>query len=188
MQPPVRLPRLGGVQCPAAAEDGQLAEQGLLGAAEEIVAPGDRVAQRPLAGRQVAPAADQQRQPPLQAGQHRLGRQQPDAGGGKLNRQRQPIQPERLSDGGRDEARLADRGEGDEAHSVREVGRRAGGQVYGEASLAGAAGASEGEQPRLVQEAPGRRELPLPSDEARQRQGGLDLAAALLTASAAGST
>ena len=54
--------RLGRLQREAADEDGQAAEEGLLGGGEQVVAPGDRVAHRPQAGRQVARAAGQQRQ------------------------------------------------------------------------------------------------------------------------------
>ena len=47
----------------AAGEDGQPPEERLLRSVEQVVAPGDGVAQRLLAGRQVARAAGQQRQP-----------------------------------------------------------------------------------------------------------------------------
>ena len=68
--------RLGRLQREAADEDGEPAEQRLLRGREQVVAPGDRVAHRPLpgSGRSRA-AAGQQRQPPLQPGQERRRRQ-----------------------------------------------------------------------------------------------------------------
>ena len=74
-------------------EDRQAAEQAPLVLVQQVVAPGDGVAQRLLAGREIARAAGQQRQPALQPAQHRLGRQQPDAGRRQLDRQRQAVQP-----------------------------------------------------------------------------------------------
>ena len=63
----------GRLQREAADKDGQPAEEDLLLRGEQVVAPGDGVAHRLLAGRQVAPAAGQQRQPLLQPGQQRPG-------------------------------------------------------------------------------------------------------------------
>ncbi len=99
--------RLGGLQG-AAPEDGQPPEQRLLVRRQQVVAPGDGVAQGPLAGRQVARAAGQQRQPALHPLEHRPRRQRPDAGGGQLDRQRQPVQPlADLGDGRRRSRRSA---------------------------------------------------------------------------------
>ena len=65
---PSRRDRLGRLEGEAAGEDGQAAEEGLLLGVEQVVAPGDRVAHRLLAGRQVARPAGQQRQPLAPAG------------------------------------------------------------------------------------------------------------------------
>ena len=54
-------------------EDAEASEQSLLFGRQQVVAPGDRIAQRLLAGRQVPRAARQQREPALQAAQQRLG-------------------------------------------------------------------------------------------------------------------
>ena len=61
-------------------------------AGEQVVAPGDRVAHRLLPGGQVARAAGQQRQPPLQPGEQRRRREDLDARGGQLDGQRQAVQ------------------------------------------------------------------------------------------------
>jgi hypothetical protein len=84
---------LGGVQRPAAGEHPEPPEERLLCLAEEVVAPGDRIAQRPLAGGQVARAAGQRQPPIAQPGQQRRRREDPALGGGQLDRQRQPVQP-----------------------------------------------------------------------------------------------
>jgi hypothetical protein len=75
----------------APGEDGQPPEKRLLARGEQVVAPGDRCAQRPLPLRQVAGAAGQQRQPRLQPLQHRLGGEEADARGGQLDGQGEPI-------------------------------------------------------------------------------------------------
>ena len=85
--------RFGPRQVEAADEDGQAAKERLLGRVEQVVAPGDGVAHRPQPVRQVAGAAGQQRQGPLQPRQQRRRRQDGDAGGRQLDRQRQPVQP-----------------------------------------------------------------------------------------------
>ena len=66
---------LGRLQRPAAGEDRQPAKQRLLAGREQVVAPGDGVAQRLLARGQVAGAAGQQRQAPVQPRQQRRRRQ-----------------------------------------------------------------------------------------------------------------
>ena len=83
------LPR--GVEREAAGEDGEAPEERLLVRGEQVVAPGDRVAHRLLPGRQVAVAARQERQAPLQPGQQCRRREDLDAGGGQLDRQRQAV-------------------------------------------------------------------------------------------------
>jgi hypothetical protein len=73
----------------------------LFGRVEEIVGPGDRVAQRLLTSGQIARPAGQQRQPLLQAGQEDVGGEMADPRRGQLDRQRQAVQtPTDLGDGG----------------------------------------------------------------------------------------
>ena len=60
--------RLGRLEREAAGEDGQPAKERLLVRRQQVVAPGDGVAHRPLAGRQVARAAGQQRPAAAPAG------------------------------------------------------------------------------------------------------------------------
>ena len=85
--------RLRRLDRAAAGKDGQAAEDGLLLRREEIVAPGDRIAHRLLAGREGAGAARQERQPLLQPLQQRLRREDLDPRGGQLDGQRQPVEP-----------------------------------------------------------------------------------------------
>ena len=85
---------VGGFQRPAADEDGEAAEEAALGLVQQVVAPGDRVAQRLLTGRQVACAAGQEGKSSLQPADDRLGREQADPGGRQLDRQRQAVQPD----------------------------------------------------------------------------------------------
>ena len=59
--------RLGRLERPAAGEHAEAREQPLLLRVEQVVAPVDRAAQRPLALRQVARARRQQRQPVAEA-------------------------------------------------------------------------------------------------------------------------
>ena len=70
-----RRDRLGRLQREAAGEDGQAAEERLLLRRQQVVAPGDRVAHRPLPGGRSRAAAGQQRQPLAQPGQQRRRRQ-----------------------------------------------------------------------------------------------------------------
>ena len=58
---------VGGLERPAAAKDGQPGEQALLVVGQQLVAPLDRGAQRPLALGGVAGAAGEERQPLLEA-------------------------------------------------------------------------------------------------------------------------
>jgi hypothetical protein len=71
-----RADRLGRLKRPAAGEDGQPPEEGLLARAEQVVAPGERVAHGALAAGQVARPINQQRQRAVQAGQQRRGWQE----------------------------------------------------------------------------------------------------------------
>ncbi len=77
----------------AANKHGQPPEQPGLALAQQAVAPFDGSAQSPLTGRAVQRAAHQQREAVPQPLQHRVRRERLNAGGGKLYRQRQSIQP-----------------------------------------------------------------------------------------------
>ena len=66
--------RFGRFEGAAADEDGEPPEELLLAPAEQVVAPGDRIAERLLARGQVRGPARQQREPTLQPGQQRRGR------------------------------------------------------------------------------------------------------------------
>ncbi len=90
--------RLRRLQRTAAGEDGQAAEEDPLLFGEQVVAPGDGVAQGAQPRRLVARPAGQQRQPALQPRQQRRRREDGAARGGQLDRQRQPVQAD--ADGG----------------------------------------------------------------------------------------
>src|SRR5262249_12181065 len=85
--------RLRCLQRAATGEDRQPAEERRLFLAQQVVAPGDRVPQCLLPGRQIARSANQQSQTLLQPRQQPFGREQLDARCRQLDRQRQPIQP-----------------------------------------------------------------------------------------------
>ena len=74
-------------------EHRQRAEQAAIGLLEQVVAPLDGPAQGLLPGRQVASAADEQREPAVQAVEEGRRREQLDAGSGELEGQGQPVQP-----------------------------------------------------------------------------------------------
>ena len=76
----------------AAGEDGQRAEKRPLLGGQEVVAPGDGLAQRPLPLRQIPRAACQQLQPPLQPGKERVRAEEPHPCRGQLDGERQSIQ------------------------------------------------------------------------------------------------
>ena len=85
--------RLRGVEREAADEDGQAREERLLRRAQEVVAPGDGGAQRPVPlGPAVAGLGLQQRQPLAQALEDRLRREQLGARGRELDRKREPVE------------------------------------------------------------------------------------------------
>ena len=84
---------LGGLERAAADEDRQAAEQPLFGLAEQVVAPGNRRAQRLLTRRQIPRAAGQDLETALQPPQHRRRRQRLDAGRRQLDGQGQTVQP-----------------------------------------------------------------------------------------------
>lgn len=87
-----RAHRLRCIHRAASDADGEAAEEAAFGRVEQVVAPGDRVAERALALRQVAGSAGQQREAALQAGEHRLRSQQLDPRGCQLDRQREAVQ------------------------------------------------------------------------------------------------
>jgi hypothetical protein len=74
--------RLDGVEVRAPGEDRQPPKQRLLLGRQEIVAPGDGVAQRALSPRGVPRATREQRQALLEPRQHRLRRQDAHPGRG----------------------------------------------------------------------------------------------------------
>ena len=79
---------LGGLKRAAADEDAEPTKEHLLLGREQIVAPGDRRAQGPLALRCVAGAVRQQPQSVIEASQHRLRREHFASRGSELDRQR----------------------------------------------------------------------------------------------------
>ena len=93
---------LRGLQGEAAGKDRQAPEHRSLIRVEEVIAPGDRVAQRLVPGRRFAGAAHQQRQPRIQTRQERLRGEHLAARRRQLDRQRQPVEAAaELRDGAR---------------------------------------------------------------------------------------
>ncbi len=84
---------LGCVQIEPTGEDGQTAEQRLFLGSEEVVAPGNRRAERVLAGRGIQAAAGQEAETIREPRQQRLGREDIDPSGGQLDGQGQAVQP-----------------------------------------------------------------------------------------------
>ena len=84
-----RLRRLDGG---AAGEHREAREARLLVVVEQVVAPVDRRAQRPLAGGRVARARAERAERRVQALGDLAGREQPAAGRRQLDRQRQPVE------------------------------------------------------------------------------------------------
>jgi hypothetical protein len=89
----VTADRLYGSQVERASKHPETGEQCLLGGREQVEAPVQGAAQGSLTLRQIAWAGRQQPQAVADPGQQRLRRQHPDPGGGKLDGQRQPVQP-----------------------------------------------------------------------------------------------
>jgi hypothetical protein len=85
--------KLGFLQVEPADEHPQPAKEGLLVSVQQIVAPGDRVPERPLPSRQNALTAGEQWKAMDEPRPERLRRQQLHPCGLELNRQRQAIQP-----------------------------------------------------------------------------------------------
>ena len=76
----------------AAREHAEPSEERLLVGPQQIVAPGERGAQRLLAGGQIAPLAREQGQRSIEARQHRLRRQDARPRGGQLDGQGEAVQ------------------------------------------------------------------------------------------------
>ena len=83
---------LGDLGAPAAGEDRTPPEDRLLVGRQEVVAPGDRTTQRPLALRQIAGAAGQDVQALLEPFEDRRRREHPDPGGGELDGEGQALE------------------------------------------------------------------------------------------------
>ena len=90
--------RLRRLERPTAAEDGQPPKEGRLVPLQQVVAPGDGVAQGALPRRGVAWSTGEDGQAAFQPFQQGVRRQESDARRGELDGQRQPI--EALADGG----------------------------------------------------------------------------------------
>jgi hypothetical protein len=88
-----RHDRLDRFQRAPPREDGQAVEQRALGLAQQVVAPLDRLAERPLAHRGGPSAAGQQREPVVQPGCDLVGGQDGHPGGGQLDSERNAVQP-----------------------------------------------------------------------------------------------
>ncbi len=84
---------LGGLQRPAAGEHRQVRERAPLALVQQVVAPLDRRPQRALALGRVARAAGQQVEPAAEALEDRRRGEQPRAGGGELDGERQAVEP-----------------------------------------------------------------------------------------------
>ncbi len=85
--------RLRRLEREPAAEHREPAEEPLLGFVEQVVAPGDRAAERLLALREVARAAREQLERLPQARQDRLGLEELHARRRELDRERKPVEP-----------------------------------------------------------------------------------------------
>ncbi len=79
--------RVNSLERAAADEHGQAAEEATLRLAQELMAPGERVPERPLPSRRVARPAREEREAGLQVGQQRPGGQQADPSHGELDRE-----------------------------------------------------------------------------------------------------
>ena len=85
--------RLGRLDVEAAGERGQPPQEPPLALAQQVVAPGDRAAQRLLALGQVARSRGQHAELLLEAAQDRVGRQELRPGRRQLDRERHPVEP-----------------------------------------------------------------------------------------------
>ncbi len=92
--------RFGRGEVAATGEDRQPVEQSLAAIVEQVVAPGDRSAQRLLTLGQVACPGRQDVQLVIEPDEDRVGAEQLDPGGGQLDRERHAVEP------------CADRGDG----------------------------------------------------------------------------
>ena len=85
--------RLGRGEVAPGGEDRQPVEQPLPAVVEQVVAPGDRAAQRLLAFGQVARAGRQDIELVIEPDQDRVGAEELDPGRGQLDRERHPVEP-----------------------------------------------------------------------------------------------
>ncbi len=85
--------RLGRGEVAPGGEDGQPVEQPPAALVEKVVAPGDRAAERLLAFGQVARSGRQDVELVIEPDEDRVRAQQLDARGGKLDRERHPVEP-----------------------------------------------------------------------------------------------
>ena len=84
---------LGRLEVAAADEHRQAVEEPALAVVEQVVAPGDRAAQRLLARRQVARPGGQDVELMLEPVEDRVGREELDACRGELDRERHAVEP-----------------------------------------------------------------------------------------------
>ena len=84
--------RLSRLQGAAADEDGEAPEQHLLLRLQQVVTPGDGVAQGALSLGRIPRPTGEEGQPLLQTGQHRLRREHAHPRRGQLDGQGQPVQ------------------------------------------------------------------------------------------------
>ena len=91
----------GGLERGPTGENREAGEEPLLVGIEQVIAPGDGVAHRLLARGEIARPALEDVQPAVEPSQQRIWREQTDARGGKLDGQRQAVQPRTDLDHGR---------------------------------------------------------------------------------------
>src|SRR5215207_3490632 len=95
---------LGRLECEAAHEDRQARVQAALFVGEEVVTPGDRLANGALARRHVRASRGRELETTLQAAEERRGRQHLAPGSRELDGERKPVEP--LADLGDNRSRL----------------------------------------------------------------------------------
>jgi hypothetical protein len=82
----------GRLEACAARENAESAEEPLLVAIEQVVAPLDRASKRPLPLGKVPPLADEKRETAFESRQHVRGFEHLDPGGGELDRERKSVE------------------------------------------------------------------------------------------------
>ena len=141
-----------------ASEDGQPPEELLLVRLEQLVAPLDRRAQRALPGGRVARARGEKRQAPFKPREELVRVQQRDACCGKLDREREPVEPPTdlprppSAGTGRDESRALD-----EENEASSIGQRLDGVTLLAFDAAAARGSSRAPSVRRTREERGDR-------------------------------